>query len=254
MYDKIALLKVLEDFRQYVKVHLTYLEQALYFGANIIINSKLTIDGYSDVFSFPWLKYRVDAPSNGTEYMVQLNYTPTRSTQMYFRFRQTNKSINNTEELLLNRVIENKKQSMRFHVSYKLIGNLSLKNRIEVISYKTDKTATNIGYLIYQDASYLFVKIPLSLSARYALFNTDSYDERLYAYENDVLYAYSIPAYYYRGTRFYCLLKYSPNRKIDFWFRIAQTWYSDQNIISSGLEQINGNTKTEIKAQIRLKF
>lgn len=229
-------------------------EHALYLGTNIILDAKLTLDAYADVFSFPWLKYRVDAPSNGTEYMVQLNYTPSRNTQMYVRYRETNKMINNTEEVLLNRVVANQKSSFRYHITYKPIRNLTLKNRLEVATFKTGTSGVDFGFLAYQDVGYSFTKVPLTVSGRFAVFNTDSYDARLYAYESDVLYAYSIPAYYYKGTRTYLLLKYRLYKNIDLWFRVSQTWYSDKELISSGLEEIQGHTKTDVHAQLRLKF
>ncbi len=228
-------------------------EHALYLGTNIIINSRITLDAYSDIFSFPWLKYRVDAPSNGQEYLVQLNYTPSRNTQMYVRYRAENKMINNTQELLFNRTAPTAKSSLRYHISYKPFQNLTLKNRIEVATFN-DGNGDEFGYLAYQDVGYKFSKIPLTVSARFAVFNTDSYDARLYAYESDVLYAYSIPAYYYKGTRSYLLIKYQIVKNIDFWFRISQTWYSDKDVISAGLEEILGKTKTDIHAQLRLKF
>ncbi len=229
-------------------------EHALYLGTNIILNSKITLDAYADMFSFPWLRYRVDAPSSGTEYLVQLNYTPSRNTQMYVRYRETNKSINLTDDVLLNRVVGTEKSSFRYHISYKPIRNLTLKNRLEIATFKTGDKGVDFGYLAYQDAGYSFSKIPLTVSGRFAVFNTDSYDARLYAFESDVLYAYSIPAYYYKGTRTYLLLKYSISRNIDCWFRISQTWYADEDTISSGLDEISGHNKTDIHAQIRLKF
>ena len=87
------------------------------------------------------------------------------------------------------------------------------------------------------------------------LFQTDSYNAKVYAYENDVPGAYSIPAYYYRGSRFYLMLDYNITRKIEIWLRYSQTYYNNQNVISAGgLTEIDGNTKSEIKAQIRFKF
>ncbi len=229
-------------------------EQGLYLGLNVILHSKLTIDSYIDLFSFEWLRYRVDAPSNGGEYFVQLNYTPSRYTSIYVRYKEKIKSINSSNDTYLNRVYNEEKQNFRIHFSHRLLKNLTVKNRVEWSSYQTASLSTKMGFMMYQDASYNFSKIPLNISARYAIFNTDTYDERIYAYESDVLYAFSIPAYYYKGTRAYVVLKYSVMKNLDLWFRIAQTWYADRDIISSGLEEINGNTKTDIKVQLRLKF
>ena len=110
------------------------------------------------------------------------------------------------------------------------------------------------GFMVYQDVIYQSLKSPFTFTFRYAMFETDSYDSRIYAYENDVLYAFSIPAYYYRGNRTYLIIKYSGIRNIDCWFRIAQTFYNNKTEIGSGLDEISGNAKTEIKAQLRFSF
>ncbi len=42
-------------------------------------------------FRFPWLKYKVNAPSGGQEYLVQVEYTPNKAVTMYTRFRHETK-------------------------------------------------------------------------------------------------------------------------------------------------------------------
>jgi hypothetical protein len=70
-----------------------------------------------------------------------------------------------------------------------------------------------------------------------------------------MLSSFSIPAYYGRGSRFYILLDYTITRKIEIWIRYGQTFYDDRTIISPGsLNEIDGNTKTEIKVQVKFKF
>ena len=108
--------------------------------------------------------------------------------------------------------------------------------------------------MIYQDIQYKPKKFPLTLNFRYGVFDTDTYNARVYTYESDVLYAFSIPAYYSKGTRIYLTLKYEVTDALDMWLRYAQTYYSDKNEIGSGLNIINGNTKTEVKVQFRYRF
>jgi hypothetical protein len=117
-----------------------------------------------------------------------------------------------------------------------------------------EDTGNELGYLLYQDIALKPNKLPLTLSMRYAIFETDGFDSRLYAYENDVLYFFSIPALFNRGTRFYINLKYSLGKKVDIWLRYAQTYYNDRTTISSGNTLIDGNTRSDVRAQIRLKF
>jgi hypothetical protein len=69
-----------------------------------------------------------------------------------------------------------------------------------------------------------------------------------------LLYVYSIPFYYDRGSRFYAMVQYRVRKGIDIWLRYSQTLYSNVNVISSGLDEIDGNTKSEVKMQLRLEF
>ena len=69
---------------------------------------------------FPWIKYRVDAPSSGSDYLVQLTYTPNKQVEIYTRYRTEKKAINyNPDEVPLNPVIAQPKQDVRTQFSYK---------------------------------------------------------------------------------------------------------------------------------------
>ena len=95
---------------------------------------------------------------------------------------------------------------------------------------------------------------PFSGNIRLQYFNTEGYNSRLYAYENDVLYSFSIPVFYNKGYRYYANINYDLNKKISFWIKWAQTLYRDKSLIGTGLDEIKGNSKSEIKLQIAYKF
>ncbi len=219
------------------------------------LNKHLSFAGYADYYSFPWLKYRTDAPSSGKEYAAQFTYSPSMKTEIYFRYRYTQNQINHPAEgAYLNYLDNQYRQNFRIHVSHNLSSKISLKSRVEYLAYQQQSQKQYNGFLIYQDVSYTFQKPHIVLSARYAIFDTDSYDARLYANESNVLYAFSIPALYNKGSRYYLLVHYKINRTLECWVRFAQTNYINTQIISSGLDQINGNLKSEITAQLRVKF
>jgi hypothetical protein len=89
------------------------------------------------------------------------------------------------------------------------------------------------------------------LSTRFALFQTDDYENRQYAFEKDVLYAFSIPAYHGQGYRNYYLVQFRLSPRLDLWLRYAYTQYQRQTDISSGLEQIDGPRRSDLKVQLR---
>ena len=148
-----------------------------------------------------------------------------------------------------------KKSSVRLHLAKRMSYNLTLRSRVEFSFFNTDQQEEiEHGYLLYQDIIYSFPRFPLRLSGRFAIFETDSYDNRLYAYENDVLYAFSVPAYSGKGTRMYLLANYKFSRSFEAWARWSQFYYPDRETIGTGLEEIDGNRKSEVKVQVRVRF
>ena len=96
--------------------------------------------------------------------------------------------------------------------------------------------------------------LPIDISLRYALFDTDSYDTRLYSFENNALYVFAVPAYYYQGNRAYILVRYSFLRHCDLWVRYGYFLYNNRQNISSGAEGIVGSKKSDLVIQLRISF
>lgn len=230
-------------------------ETGMYIGAVILPYPRWSISAYYDLFSFPWLKFETYAPSKGSDYLAEINFAPSRKVSMTLRYRQKIKPLNipSTIPQVINGVEESTTKHIRYNISCRVNKSISLSNRIEWVQYGTDEK-TESGIYFYQNVSYQHPTIPFSISIRYGIFDTDSYDTRIYAFESDVLNAFSVPAVYYKGNRFYLTLKYSISKNIDIWLRYGETYYANQNVISSGLNQINGNKQSEVKAQVRVSF
>jgi hypothetical protein len=89
---------------------------------------------------------------------------------------------------------------------------------------------------------------------RHELFHTDGYNPCIYAYENDMLYSFSIPAYFDKGSRAYINLEYNVGRNIDIWVRYARFFYSNETSSGSGLTEIQGPVKSDFRVQMRVRF
>lgn len=227
-------------------------EEGIYIGLNFHPFPQWTIKAYYDQFEFPWLRYTANAPGNGHEYFSQIEYTKNDKLSVYFRYKQENKPKNVSSNYITT-PFEYEKKQYRLHVSAKPANNWEIRNRLEFVKYQQKNTKES-GVLIYQDIIYNFSQIPLNLSFRYALFDTDSYNTRIYSYENDILYAYSIPAYYNKGSRFYINLNYKINNNMTLYARYAQTKYRNVESIGSGSSVINGDTKSDIKVLLKFRF
>ena len=225
-------------------------EKGVYFGLEFTPNHKFKIKGYADNYEFPWLRFGVNSPTRGNDYLMQIDYKINREIKMYVRFKSETKE----EELpSSNKISEKRKDNFRLHVNYKEGENWFFANRFETSSINFNNIKTN-GHMIYQDVKYKPLFSKFSFTSRYIIFNTNEYDNRIYAYENDVLYGYSIPAYYGKGNKIYLVIKYNIIRNLDFWLRIAHTTYSDREVLKSGWDEINSNKMTELKLQLRYKF
>jgi len=238
-------------------------EHGLYFGLSFNPSYNWTIAGYMDTYQHPWLRSTVDGPSRGIDYLFQLNYRIKRKLDIYVRYKEETKQLNRIEdddgvelenEDVFDPLANNRKTQVRLHVGNKLNKTWELRNRVEYIRYKEDGEAVSNGFLAYQDVLFSPLGQPYSFKGRFAVFQTDNYDSRVYAYENDIIGSFSIPAYAYRGMRYYLAFRYKGIRNMTLEFRMAQTYFSDRETISSGNEEIIGPTKTEFKAQVKYKF
>ena len=231
-------------------------EKGVYIGAVLKPNNVITLTVTYDKFYFPWMKYQVDGPSYGNDYMVQMNYTPSKKLEMYVNVRQQNKQQNAAvSNIEIYNVVSLQQTNYRFDIVYTILPSVKLKNRVELINYKLGDNSTEKGYLIVQDIVLHKLAKLFSASLGYSLFQTDSYNARIYSYTSDIPGSYSIPSYYYRGSSFFVMLEYSITKRIELWIRYSQIYYNNKNVISPGtLTEIDGNTKSEIKAQVRFKF
>lgn len=228
-------------------------ETGYYVGITMRPTSGLKIDGYADLFVFPWLKYLVDAPANGSEYATQLTYTPDKGTELYLRFRKESKQVNEPGNVTpYNYLVYQNRMNWRFHLSHKLNRAVTLRSRVEWVQYNRDKSGKEEGVLFFADCLYKPLLKPVGAGLRLQYFETDSYYSRVYAFENDVLYSYSIPVFYDKGYRYYINLNYDITRKITCWFRWAQLIYREKQTVGSGLDAIPGNRKSEVKVQISI--
>ncbi len=232
-------------------------ESGIYTGFVIRPLKNITLSAYVDFWKHSWLRFRRDAPSTGKEYLLRIDYYKKRKYNFYTQYKFEQKYINEPSEFdnPIDKIGQITLHRLRFHLSQKITKSFELRNRAE-FSWFDRKGSNTIskGFLIYQDLIYKPIGSPISFTARYALFDADTYDNRIYTYENDLIYEFFIPFYYYRGKRYYINMRYDISRNITAEFRYAKTILDNQDSIGSGNELINGPERTELKAQVILKF
>lgn len=230
-------------------------EQGIFFGLSAKLHPSLTFNSYFDNYSFKWLKYQVSAPSRGNELFTQLTWTPMKKMEVYARYREKNKEKNFNIEDRIDPVAPSDYKQIRINFSYPATPFIQMKDRVEHVSVKEKDAEKETGLLVSHDIIYKRPGRKLGFAFRYAVFATDSYDSRIYMFETDMPGAFSIPSVYYKGMRTYLLMSYDIMRGVEAWVRISRTVYSNQDVISEGSQnEIQGNHKTELKAQLRFTF
>lgn len=228
-------------------------ENGVYWGMKFQPFKKLTFSGYYDRFNFPWLRFRADGPSKGNEFLGRVAYSFSRQIKLYAQARVENKERNVDLEGNPNLygLANAEKRNYILNLDVRPKGIVSLKTRAQFSEFLFDGDYSN-GMAFIQDINFDFGRF--RLSTRYSIFDTDNFENRQYVYEKDVLYAFSIPAYQNTGSRSYALLQYKFSKKLQIWVRYAQFNYVDRFTVGTGNEEIEGDTRSEVKVQMMVRF
>jgi hypothetical protein len=187
----------------------------------------------------------------GADYMAQLNYLPLNFNS-YVRFRYQIRPQNITSDLPIRDAAPVNRLSVRWHNVLPVTHSFSIQLRaewVQVIQQQQRET----GLLLFAGISYS-INEKWRIKARYSLFDTESFDGAIWAYEDDVPYSYTVPAYFENGTKWYAVITYHLSSNTEIWLRIADTHYPNLEKLGSGLEQLATNRRTELKVLLRFNF
>ena len=191
------------------------------------------------------------APSQGHDLSVRFDYLFSQKLQFYIRLKTETKQEKIVEgEKYLNTAVQTVK--LRLHMDFTISDCWKLRTRAEYSQYQ--KSEKEQGFMLYQDIVYSSANESFSTQGRIVYTQTDSYNTRIYAYENDLLYNYSMPAYYGKSIRTYLNTKFEITKNWELWFKIGNTYYPALETIGSGQNEVAGQMLTEVKIQTRLKF
>lgn len=180
-------------------------EHGLYIGADIRPSRPWQINLYADVWRTPWLSFRADGPSDGREYLARIMWTKRKVMSAYLYWKWETKLLDNS---LIEGLGEHRTQRFRIHAQYKVSPSVELRSRAEWAVFQLEEQPKTQGFMVYQEAVFKKLGFPLSGSVRYGIFQTDDFETRIFAYENDIFSAYSVPAFSGKGTRWYLNLNW----------------------------------------------
>jgi len=226
-------------------------ESGLFAGLQFNPNLHWQVDSYIDLYSFPWLKFAIDNPSSGYELGINSMYRKNPRLEIQFRAKweeNLKNSSNRNSSQKSNPLSSSGRITQRLIMKNKVSDVLHLKSQFHH-AHSTFETK-NHGYLFSQDL--VLKQQSFQVNGRMALFNTN-FDSRIYSYENDVLYRFSIPAYIGQGYRYYGMIKWDVG-EITIWLKASQSKLPKEEALSSGLSEIDGNKRSQVTSQLIWKF
>ena len=220
-------------------------ESGIYLGATWNPLAHLRLQGYADYARFPWARYGVSQSSEAWDFLVQTTWQRGHWT-LLLRHRSRLRQKDNEKKTAL---IANDSHQERFSITY-AVNAWTLMTRLDlnhVASSHTDR-----GWLLSQHATWTSPRIQLNGMA--ALFNTDSYQSRIYVYERQLQHEFYFPTYYGRGIRLGIHGRVELSSRLRLSTRLGYTNYFDRSVIGSALQQIAHSHQTDLDMQLSWRF
>ncbi len=221
-------------------------ESGFYIGMKHAFAHRWKLSVYYDVFSFPWLKYGVSSPSQGEENLWRLEKAFSKNSGLFFQYKNESKDIDEPQSSTPS-TIRIKTDEYILQYQCKLNDIVSIRSRAQMKDVFREQNS--FGQALSQDVQINLKKIRFDFRVTY--FETSDYNSRIYVLEKDLLYSFSAPAYFGTGARHFVMLKYNIGKNINIWLRWARTLRTDASILGSGNEEIQGNSRNELKFQVK---
>ena len=232
-------------------------ERGIYLGAEWQPHRRLLLTAYADGYHFPYLRYRVSAPSYGTDGVINALYTidDHHRLQLRYRFRLKQRDVAEGYQLPNGGLLNEWTHRLRLQWSGVITPTLSSQAMLEGCFVQAETPSMGTMGSVQATYSPSLGCHELRFAAGVTAFYAD-YAARLYGYERGLLYAYNYQMYYGTGIRNYLLLQYSHREvpRLTATFKLGITRYFDRDVIGSGATMISANHREDIQLQVRYTF
>ena len=240
-------------------------EEGFYLGFTGKITPSTRVSIYYDLFRKPWRTYFTPVPTRGDDLLAQLEQKCSKSLTVTFRARFRRGETMGKGEAPSGRkvdILQNRIHGLfRCELQFRPTTRLRLRTRLEttIVSYPemgveiTCPSHKETGLLLYQDIRVRLIS-QLTVSARWITFDTDSYDSRIYEFENDLPGVLTIRPLYGKGNRWYLLLRWETFRILRLTAKFISTLHEGVTYWGSGHDRIDGNADKEFRVQADLRL
>ena len=198
-------------------------ELGLYLGMQWNINSDWMLRAYADGNASRFTKSRIYQPTTGFEYAIQtIGNNGANNFDIRLRWRRSEENYDEPDAPT--RHAENvDKAQIRFIYSRSTRG-FSCATQVHGTLAKRQHSRPTLGAALTQRLSYTMNKF--SVSAQFTAFQATDYNNRIYVYERDVLYAFSMPVLQGTGARYTVNMSWRIIPQLTMQMSAAQTIYA----------------------------
>lgn len=213
-------------------------EQGVYVGTEVSRVKNWKFSAYTDFFRFSGPKYLIrDYPSFGYDIFAQADYI--RAERLIVKWRAR---------------VKHKGSMDSYTFRWQMVnnwGDFSLHTQTDFSAVKKTDEKVTFGGSVSEQFEYHPTDVPFVLQARVEGFYVPQWDNRIYAYENDVLYAFTIPATYGIGARYYANIRWKINEHFSLYGKISDTWYAQKWAVERSMTK---NHSTDLHLLLRITY
>ncbi len=191
-----------------------------------------------------WRTYRTPMPEFKDEWLASLDLFLS-NTQIELRWKQKSKNWFRT-----NSGNFQFSQNVRLQLHTSLNKKVNLKTRVEVV--KT-RPPTEQGVLTFQQLTWR-LNTKTRCTVRFSFYRTDSYNARIYEYENDVPGSFANFPLYGNGFKWFGLLVWYPFPQVGIWFKYRYQVLADPKPNDVDYGKNNQQLKRLIRLQVQIKW
>ncbi len=212
-----------------------------------------TFNLYYDQFKFPPSASANEFTKGGRDFLIFFNHKILKDTEIRIRYKNERKeteAVVNNENGLINKLSQN----IRLEAVYKISSKLKFKTRFEFVNIFFEKNMSKEkGYLVFQDASFQ-PNENLTFLGRIIFFQTDSYESRVYEFENDIPGVMTNPSLFGEGNKWYLIVKYKTQFGFSLSLKYSELYKPFVKSIGSGNSEIQGGLDNKLSFQFDFVF
>ncbi len=231
-------------------------EEGMYLGLKYRLLRSLTLRGYVDVFRFPGRTYFNPLPTSGKDLLVQSDWRFAARTLLTVRYREKAKddplpvSDSHTRRIVTTQTQRN----ARVEILFQPARAVRVRSRVEFVRVEwATRVPPESGMLAFLDIRYR-PRPGVQVYARVIGFRTDSYESRIYEYENDLRGVFANTALYGSGQHLYLLVQWEAFHGIRFSAKYSRLVRDNVRSLRSGYDAIPGDELSRFSVQVEFRY